>query len=121
MDSQHEEDQNSEDVNAFLVSFGVEGLELLENLTSHIEEGMIERLSNSDGSCPEYNKRCTFLFQAFELRCRLNAHRKIETYILTVSDEISLDEIDNAFQNYPDYMKELVRNKGEVVKSCTYV
>lgn len=95
------------DGNVFLLSWDMNGLEAVINVTEIEKEAMWNTLQDQ----PATNKISTIVNQIM-LRARYNSQRHYEVYTVRVDESISADDLRTMFEDNPQHAAELIRDRG---------
>ena len=90
------------------IAFGIEGLEAVIDMTAEVERDkkyLFDKLKNPDAERP-----IGVNLEVLRMRWILNSHRHIEAWGIVAT--LSPDEIRGAFDDHPELMKNLIREKG---------
>ena len=94
----------------FLAMWDCNGLECMFDITGFEHDAMIAGLKNETFKMP-------FNLSTLMLRARYNSQRSYEIYTFEVEGELSLAEMEDMFNNSPQYFAELIREKGNKIYS----
>ena len=94
----------------FLAMWDCNGLECMFDITDLEHDAMISGLKDEAFKMP-------FNLSTLMLRARYNSQRSYEIYTFEVEGELSLAEMENMFNNSPQYFAELIREKGNKIYS----
>ncbi len=106
---------NMEDVrsdNVFLISWDMNGLESLIDLTTFEKERMWSTLQNK-----EPDSKINLTVNAILLRARMNPQRHYEVYTVRVDPSIDEEDMKRMFEENPQGMADLVRERGNKIYS----
>lgn len=97
--------------NIFLISWDMMGVESIINVTAIEKENSWKVLKN------EAPSSLGSIVNAIMLRARYNTHRHYEIYTITVSPEITEDDMRQLFTDNPQSAAELIRDRGRKIYS----
>lgn len=98
--------------NIFLISWDMEGLEAVINISAVEKEKIWNVLQDKDT-----NKNLSQIVNAILLRARYNAQRHYEVYTVAVSEGIDENDLRDMFENDPQGSAELIRERGTKLHS----
>lgn len=94
----------------FLAMWDCDGLECLFDITNIEHDAMISGLKNEAFKLP-------FNLSTLMLRARYNSQRSYEIYSFEFAGEYSKDEVIKMFEENPQGMADLIREKGNKIYS----
>jgi hypothetical protein len=100
--------------NRFLVVWDQLGLESVWDLGAAEQQATFDALSGTPGA---WNRNIGQRVQYFLLRAKANPQRHYEIYVVETSEEITSDDLENQFEQNPQGMADLVRERGTEVFS----
>lgn len=112
--------------NCFLLSWDCNGLEAcvpLHELQQRYEQAEKERvwtaLAAKDGTDPgnPIDREINRLYTSIFLRARMNPQRHYEVYTVQTDPSITKEDMIRMFEDSPQSMADLIRNRGEVLYS----
>lgn len=98
--------------NIYLLSWDCYGIETVVNVTELDKEAMWAELSDQ-----QLNRGIGSMLHAIMLRARFNPHRHYEIYTVTVDENITEEDLRQMFEDNPQGMAELVRERGRKIFS----
>lgn len=109
-----------------ILSWDMTGLESAVSLKQIYDETEAEeqkqlitilKSNNEVGKIVTANKRVSAILNAITMRARFNSQRHYEVYVIRVNDSITVDDMRKMFDENPQGMADLVRERGEKVYS----
>lgn len=109
--------------NTFIISWDMYGMEMCKDITSLIEEAQVidaenifELIKDPKKTPPnEPLRKISRYVTMSTLRARFNPQRNYEVYVLNASPEITEDVIENAFNENPQDIVDLIRKRGKAL------
>lgn len=98
--------------NIFLLSWDMLGLDSVVNISEIDKEATWAMLQDLT---PKH--RLSSVVNAVMLRARFNSHRHYEVYTVTMSDDITEDDVREMFEVNPQGMADLIRERGHKMYS----
>lgn len=92
----------------WVVLFDNEGLDTLIPWSELVEETVMSRLSGE----PRVGPNPQHVVSRTMMRARLNTQRNTEVWAYNTSDDIDVDTMRQVWDDSPQYMADLVREKG---------
>lgn len=97
--------------NIFLLSWDINGIEAVVNITDLDKEKTWNVLQDKPG--PNLNH----IVNSIMLRARYNGQRHYEVYTVTMSDDIDEEDVREMFDANPQGMADLIRERGNKMYS----
>jgi hypothetical protein len=98
----------------FALMWDCYGLEALEDCTEVLKQHTWAELAGRDRSrLPQPPN-----LQIWEFRARFNPQRNYEIYVLTTEDDVTADQLRQAFEDTPQKMADTVRALGQQIYSA---
>lgn len=105
--------QSDYENNVFILAWDMFGLESCVNATELDREKTFAVLANK-----EYRSRdISEIINQLTLRARFNSQRRYEIYSIAVTPEITQDDIVHQFEEHPQEMANLIRERGTQIYS----
>lgn len=104
--------ENFQSSETFVISWDQYGLDGLVNTTAIERDITWSTLQNKS---PQHNN--ISVVQAMLLRARVNSQRHYEVYAIEVSEEITEDDLKSMFEEQPQAMADLIRDRGRCLFS----
>lgn len=92
--------------NVFLLSWDMNGIESVVNITEFEKEAMWNTLQ--DVKSPKLGS----IVNQIMLRARYNSQRHYEVYTVRVDESISAEDLKTMFEDNPQHAAELIRDRG---------
>lgn len=99
------------DSNIFLLSWDCYGIEAVINVSNIEKEAMWHAIGGPQG------RELGSTLNAILIRARMNPHRNYEIYTVTVDGSITEEDLRQMFEDNPQGMAELVRERGRKIFS----
>lgn len=96
--------------NTFLLSWDCYGLEYIEDITSFERRVLWNTIEGTETNLP-------FSLNALVLRARYNPQRHYEIYTITTIEDISKEDLVEAFTDNPQGTAEMIRAQGRKIYS----
>ena len=103
-------EDKAEKYNKFLIIWDMYGLEAALNLDNMIQKKIEATLKEENISILESDPVWALNF--YTMRARFNSHRNYEIYSINLPNGITSDDVIKMFENNPQHMAELIREKG---------
>jgi hypothetical protein len=118
-------DDNDDNVNTFLVSWDMYGVEMCKDITELLEqanlserEGIFERIKNPEEEPPNEPLRLINRYVTMSsLRARMNPQRNYEVYVVKTSPEITEADMNRYFADDPQGAADMIRDRGTQLMS----
>ena len=100
--------------NIFLLSWDMLGIEAVINVTEIDKQATWAMLQDADVKGPSLNGTVN----AIMMRARANSQRHYEVYTVTMSEDITEEDVREMFEANPQAMADLIRERGNCMYSA---